>query len=48
MKEITENNTAEIVIVTEFCKEKLIQETEKELLNKSYIKQLASKIRISK
>ncbi|MBQ3311575.1 homoserine dehydrogenase [bacterium] len=48
MKEVTEDNTAEIVIVTETCKEKLIQETEKELLNKSYIKKIASKIRISK
>lgn len=47
MKEVTENGTAEIVIVTELCNEKLIKETEKELINDSCVKQLASMIRIN-
>lgn len=47
MKEITENNTAELVIVTELCKEKLIKETAKELVKDSCVKQLASMIRIN-
>ena len=48
MKEITENNTAEIVIITDICKEKLILQTEKDLLNNSCVKKLANKIRICK
>lgn len=47
MKEVTDDGTAEIVIVTELCKEKLIKETEKELINDSCVKQLASMIRIN-
>ena len=35
MKEIIENRTAEIVIITELCKEKLIRETEKELIKEN-------------
>lgn len=48
MKEIIENRTAEIVIITELCKEKLIRETEKELIKDSCVKKLASMIRINK
>lgn len=48
MKEVTENGTAEIVIITELCKEKSIKEIEKELIKDSCVKQLASMIRINK
>ena len=47
MKEIQSDNTSDIVIVTEKCKEKLISEIEHELLQSGCIKELSSKIRIS-
>lgn len=46
MKEITENNTAEIVIITDKCKEKSVIDTQEYLLNNSCVKKLANMIRI--
>lgn len=47
MKEIKENNTAEIVIVTDKCKEKLITELKDDFAKHSCVKELASMIRIN-
>lgn len=47
MKEIKENNTAEIVIVTDKCKEKLINELENDFAKHSCVRELASMIRIN-
>ena len=47
MKEIKENNTAEIVIVTDKCKEKLIKELKDDFAKHSCVKELASMIRIN-
>ena len=47
MKEVKENNTAEIVIVTDKCKEKLITELKDDFAKHSCVKELASMIRIN-
>lgn len=47
MKEVKENNTAEIVIVTDNCKEKLITELKDDFAKHSCVKELASMIRIN-
>ena len=47
MKEIKENNTAEIVIVTDKFKEKLIKELKEDFAQHSCVKELASMIRIN-
>lgn len=47
MKEVKENNTAEIVIVTDKCKEKLIKELKNDFDMHSCVKELASMIRIN-
>lgn len=47
MKEVKENNTAEIVIVTDKCKEKLITELKEDFAKHSCVKELASMIRIN-
>lgn len=47
MKEIKENNTAEIVIVTDKCKEKLITELKGDFAKHSCVRELASMIRIN-
>jgi len=47
MKEITKENTAEIVIVTELVKEKTVNLISEELLKSGVVKQIASRIRIS-
>ena len=47
MKEIKENNTAEIVIVTDKCKEKSIKELKNDFDMHSCVKELASMIRIN-
>lgn len=47
MKEVKENNTAEIVIVTDKFKEKLIKELKKDFAKHSCVKELASMIRIN-
>ncbi len=47
MKEIKENNTAEIVIVTDKCKEKSITELKNDFAQHSCVKELASMIRIN-
>ena len=47
MKEVKENNIAEIVIVTDKCKEKLIKELKNDFDMHSCVKELASMIRIN-
>ena len=47
MKEIKENNTAEIVIVTDKFKEKFIKELKEDFAQHSCVKELASMIRIN-
>ncbi len=47
MKEVKENNTAEIVIFTDKCKEKLIKELKNDFDMHSCVKELASMIRIN-
>lgn len=47
MKEVKENNTAEIVIVTDKCKEKLITELKDDFAKHSCVKELANMIRIN-
>lgn len=47
MREIKENNTAEIVIVTDKCREKLIKELKNDFAQHSCVKELASMIRIN-
>ena len=47
MKEVKESNTAEIVIVTDKCKEKLITELKDDFAKHSCVKELASMIRIN-
>lgn len=47
MKEVKENNTAEIVIVTDKCKERLITELKDDFAKHSCVKELASMIRIN-